>query len=557
MLILAIIALLGSAAGFRRDYQDTWILEGLEIPFLLFVMMYAIAFFSERNTSWMVALAVLVRSVFLLIPNLKYIWFQGVYSDQHGQYALATYVHNEGHISAPLTSVYTSTPLFHLLISIFSSVLGIEVVDSMKYLPVLFSSIYPLLTFIIVKKMGFPEGGGILKYALFISSVPFSFEQYVVTGGLFGVLLVFIILFSLIAILQKKDRRYWLVCIILTFALAAAHSVTSTILTVLLLAIMGLKKVSYFRPRLHLRTLVTLMVALISVAWLMFAAHRALEAISRSIFLAVSSGRTPPSESLPPTFFELARVDIFAAARTFLVFYGADLFLLFLTFIGLIILLKKRKTSNDVTNFLLVFGVSAFLVMLVGVLLKLGATRTLGFERLLFPILCGITVLYIPSKKSWIRPIVFSLIIILAIPELYACQPLIPSANILYKDLDPSVPIGYVNQVNSIYQRQVVNFAGEHIVGRITSDSITRNQMLSLLGVDFLENHLVNYYPLDTRRPKLKYDFFIIHIPGKSGILEEQAKFRTPSLILGAVCNSSIVYTNGESYIITESSHLS
>jgi len=549
-LLMAIVILLGNAVSISRDYQDSWVLEGLEIPFLLFVITYVVAFFSETRSSWMLMLAITARITFLLIPNLKYVWFQGTAIDQQGQYALANHVYNQGYIFAIGVSAYTTTPLFHLLLSAFSIVLQIPVVDSMKYLPVLFSSIYPLLTYTVVKKMEFSKEAKILKYALFISSVPLSFEQYVVTGGLFGILLAFLILSNIITIFQKKDRRYWLVCTIFIFALAAAHSVTSTILTVLLLAIVTLQKIPYFRPKSYIRASITLAVASISAAWLMFQAYPTLKAIVRTIFVAVPSGTTPPSEYIPSTFFELARADMLEAAKTFLVYYGADLFLLLLLVAGLVTLLKKRKHLNDPAKFLLIFGALALMIILIGVCLKLGATRTLGFERLLFPILGSIAVLNIANRKSWIRPIVFSLIIILAIPELYGCQPLIPSASLVYKDLPVNVPIGYVNQVNSIYQRQVVNFAYYHVVGRIASDSMTRNQIIGLTGYNFSVAHEIDYYPLDKSQRKQEYDVFIIHMPGKAGTLGEKAKTRTPDLILEAIYNSSIIYTNGESYIL-------
>lgn len=551
-LFIATVILLGNAVAISRDYQDSWVLEGLELSFLLFVVTYAAAFFSERRTSWMVILAIIGRTIFLLIPNLKYVWFQGVYIDQHTQYALANHVYNEGYISTIGPSTYISTPLLHLFFSIFSIILDVPIVDSMKYLPVLFSLIYPLLTYVIVKKMEFSEETRILKYALFLSAVPFTFEQYVVTGGLFGVLLAFLFLSSLIMIFKKNNRRYWIVCTILIFTLAATHSVTSTILTVLLFAVMALQRVSYFRPKLYLRASIVFAVASISVAWLMFSAPFALGAISRTIFVALRGGPTPSSEFVPLTFFELARVDVFAGAKTFLVYYGADLFLLLLTLVGLVILLKKRKKSNDATRFLLLFGGLALVFITIGVLLKVGATRTLGFGRLLFPIFSGITLFYTGKKGSWIRPIVFALIIILAPLELYGCQPLIPSANVLYKNLPMSVPIGYVNQVNSIYQRQTVNFVHHHIVGRIVSDSHTGNQILGLTGYNYSITYLIPYYPLDKRQPTQEYDFFIIHIPGKSGTLGEPAEIRTPSLIFEAIYNSSIVYTNGESYILTD-----
>jgi hypothetical protein len=49
VLLLSIIILLGNALVINRDYQDSWILEGLEIPFLLFVIISNVTFFSEKH----------------------------------------------------------------------------------------------------------------------------------------------------------------------------------------------------------------------------------------------------------------------------------------------------------------------------------------------------------------------------------------------------------------------------------------------------------------------------------------------------------------------------
>ena len=554
LLAIAVIVLISSAVAVSRDYQDVWILEGLEIPFALFVITYAAAFFSERRTSWMVTLAIVGRAVFLLIPNLKYVWFQGPFIDQHVQYALANHVYNEGYILTIPASVYITTPLMHLSFSIFSIILSLPVVDSMKYLPVLWSPMYPLLTYVIVKKMEFPRETTILKYALFISSVPLSGEQYLVTGSLFGSLLAFLILSTLVLVFQKNDRRYWFICIIFVFALAAAHSVTSVILVVSLLAIMALQRVSHFRPKSYLRASIVLAIASIIVAWLMFSASPTLQGITLQIFVGVPMGVTPQSEYISASFFEHVRTNIFSATRSFTVYYGADAFFLLLTLVGLLILLKMRKQLNKAANFIFLFGWLVLVFIIIGYFVKLGAPRALQFARLLFPVFSSVVVLKIGKDariRTWICPVIFSSIILLATIEFYGCQPLIPPANVLYKDLPSDVPMGYVARVNSIYQRQMINFAENYVNGRIAAVQPTSNQIVGLTRIDFSVTNLVRYYPFDRSLPEREYDYFLIHLPGKSGVPIVDVRLRTRSSILEAIYNSSIVYTNGESYILT------
>lgn len=557
LLFIAIIVLLSNAVAISRDYQDSWILEGLEILFVLFVATYALAFFSEKKVSWMVALAVIGRCVFLLIPNLKYVWFQGTSIDQHLQYGLANHVYNEGYIATQGlfgVSVYGNTPFIHLTFAIFSIVLNIPVVDSLKYIPVFLCPIYPLATYIIMKNLKFLRGTTALKYVLFVSSIPISSEKYVVTGAQFGVLLTFLILTSLVMLLQKNDRRRWFIFIFFISVLAATHSTSSVLFTVFLLMIMLLQKVPYFRLKSYLKASATFAVMSVCVAWLMFPARFTLEAITRTIFVSVLGGTTPASGYIPSRFFELAHIDMLEATKTILVSKGADVFLLLLGLGGLIVLLKMQKQVNNTSRFLFLISGLMLLFIPIGLLLKIGGFRILRLASPLFPILSVIFILYAGKRRAWMRAVTFSSIILLATLQLYSCQPLIPSANVLSKDLPTSEPIFYASSMNSIYQRQMIEFARDYVGDRmgynIACDKVTRNQITGLTEFNFSAAHLAWYYPLGKNQPEKEYDYFLTHLPGVSGPFDEQAEMRTRDLILEAIYNSTIVYTNSESYIL-------
>jgi len=557
VLLLSIVYLLGSAIMINRDYQDSWILEGLEIPFLFFVVTFTLTFFSEKRASLLVVIAVVGRIVFLMIPNLKYAWFQGVYIDQQLQYSLTSHVVATGSISTqaitPSFPFYAGSPLFHLLFSIFSIILNVSVNDSMKYVPILFAPIFPLLTYAILKKMELTQKNTILRYALFLSSIPLTSADYIVTGTTFGIFLAFIVLFLLVAILQKNDRRYWLVCMIFVIALAAAHSVTSIILTGILMLIPLLQRLSYFRPKVHLRASIVLPVALIALAWLMFPAYSTLKEVSDDLFFGVSTGTTPHAEYIPSTFFQLARADALGAAKTFLVYYGSDVLLLVLTIVGILVMFRMRKRMNSAASFFMLLCGLALAIVPIGALISLGTPRILNFIRPLFPICSGVAVFYIgtSNKRRWTLPLIFASLILLATIEAYPCQPLLPAANVVYKGMPDNVPIGYVVEVNSVYQRQVVSFALRHVVaGLVACDSITRNQITGVADLAFEVAHVIHYNPLDMQQPYQSYNLLIIHVPGKAGIMSETADARNPDLILQTIYNSSVVYTNGESYIL-------
>jgi hypothetical protein len=552
ILIVAIIILIGNAIVISRDYQDSWVLEGLEIPFILFVVTYALAFFSEKSMSWLIALSVIGRAIFLLIPNLKYIWFQGTAIDQNQQYALANYVYNQGYIATQGPSpifFYIRTPLIHLNFAIFSIISGISVVDSLKYIPVLLSPAYPLLTYIIMKNL-FPHESTLTKYALFISSIPITAEKYAVTGSQFGVLLIFFILASIVTLLRKNDRRHWSIFVFFALVLPMAHSVSSLLIAMLLLAIMLFQKIPYSRLKPYLKPSGVLLAIVSCTAWLMFSAVFTFEKMVDVIFGGVVMGVNPSPSDIPSRFFELARVSILETVKALLALNGGEFLLLLLTLGGFVILLRMRKRLDDASKYFLVISFLMLAFIPLGVMTKVGVFRALHFVSPLFPIFSSIFILHLAKRKMWLRVAMLSLILFVVTLQLYRCQPLIPSANILSKGLPASEPLAYISGVNSVYQRQMIQFAGRYLDGRIACDTATQSQIIGLTELNFSADHLSWYYPLDKSQPKKEYDYFLIHFPGVSGRIDESAELRTMDLIVGAVYNSSVIYSNGESFIL-------
>ena len=74
--------------------------------------------------------------------------------------------------------------------------------------------------------------------------------------------------------------------------------------------------------------------------------------------------------------------------------------------------------------------------------------------------------------------------------------------------------------------------------------------MIGLTGLSFSKKHLFEYYVLDTNKQEQVWNYFLLYLPGKSGIIAEPAPTRIPSVILGTIYNSSIAYNSGETYIL-------
>jgi hypothetical protein len=560
LLMVEAVALLSFAWINSIDYQDQWILAGLEIPFIVFVATYAILFYKERNANWMIIYALLFGLVAILIPNVKYNWFMGVAIDQHIHYSLISNIYSSGFIPAGTT--YSDYPAMHLLFAAFSRVAGVSILNAYKFLPAFFWLLYPLVTYSIVKNLGF-EKTSIMKYALIISSIPIRPDlSYLVSGTLFGALLTFLILSQLVRIFLRNDAKEWIILLLFTSTLVITHASSSVFLAIVITMIYLVRK--KFSP-VTLPTL--LLIIVMNLSWFDYKAVN-LPNDLKGILLRFVNGLVENKIATTPVvssrFFSL---DALSAMKVIVVFYGGDLLLVLLSILGVILLTKKRNVFDSRLRRQLGFMCLYVLInLLIAGAIFLARLQEIGFERtivsaeLVSPVLSGIFLHHTIGQKEHRRilcVLFFSLLFTLAAVEFYQYQPLIPSANNISKDLPLNEPATYINNVNSAYQRYLILHAERYInSGRIACDRVTLDQIIGLTSLNFSRTHLAWYYPfsrlIDNSTSRQGYDYFLIHFPGKGGVILEDARIRTPSLISEAINNSDVVYTNGESYMLTK-----
>ncbi len=558
VLIAEIVVLLCSAIAASRDYQDSWVLEGLEVPFAVFMITYTISFLFEKNAKWLVLFAVICRITILLIPNLKYVWFLGRSLDQHVQYSLAGHVFNEGYVGtfeSETYQFYSNTPLLHLSFAIFSIVTETPLVFSYKLFPVLWSILYPLLTYFIVRCMKLPKEQNLLKYALFISSIPVAgTSSYIITGGLFGVLLSFLILSQMAKLLQNDDRRHLIVLFALSFALVSAHSFSS--LQLVLLIVPSLILLGFLNIRMNFSRGISTALILSNLGWLTIVAPSSLKMMIDSAINSIL--KVSATGTVPLRFLELARIDIFEGLKMATLTYGANILTMFLTMLGLVFVVKMRKRPKQLV-FISVFIAITWLFLTVGLTLGVGAyyyRRMFDWPLMVYPPIIGLLLSKL-EKRRYVVVLLFSLIFLATI-TVYDYQPLVPTANVLSADLPKDEPLVYEVQVNSIYQRQMIEYVEKYVRGPIACDAVTRNQIYGLTRYNFSETYLTWFYPfsrlIDESMPEVRYEYFLTHLPGKSGAFQEEAEIRTRALILGALYNSTfnIVYSNSESYVLAK-----
>jgi len=564
-LAIQIVILLGSAVAISRDYQDSWVLEGLELPFAVFIVTYIAYFMVEKRFNSLILIALIAHATFLLIPNLKYVWFQGVAIDQHRQYRLALDTYNEGYINEG--NIYSETPLLALSFAVYSAISGLPVLQSMKYFPIILWFTYPIWIYIILRRLG--ANFSLLKYALLVSSIPVKPEiSYVVVGSLFGVFFVLLVLVQFMKLGENRKRNDWIVAIIFTLALVAGHSLSSIMLSTILLIVSILLLIlgrfsHYFtsaKPSLH----GTLTIIVISVAWFSLIAQQILELsidfflynLNRLFNITLGHPRViTQSELIPMTFLKL---DFLSRLKVLLVFNGGDYLLMMFTLVAVLIIIKKSWLRKQRGLLLLSFyAITLMIFLLLGLVLNLGFNwddRVFRLVSIVTPIFSGIFLYYIETKlRSKVVPmLIIGLLIVLATIQSYKYQPLIPAASSIGNQFPSDEPLVYRGLVNTAYQRYMIDHAERHLPSgtRIAADEVTGSQIVGLTSWNFSQDHKFSY-PLrkETTAP---YDYFLLHLPGISGKFEERAENRTRNVILSIIydLDHNIVYSNGESYIL-------
>jgi hypothetical protein len=566
LLVVEIVVLLGFAVASFRDYQDTWMLEGLEIPFVVMIFTYGAYIFVEKDVKRLLLFSLLFRLAWLVIPQIKYPWFQGVAIDQHTHFGFAKEIHDTGFISSERT--YSGTPLMHVFFATYSLITGVSILDSFKYLPILWWGIYPLFIYLLLKKSQLGKNNpSILKYAVVIACIPARTTlSYVVVGAIFGSFLVFLFLYQLVCTLQTNASQYWLLSIICSIALVSAHLYSSTTLLIVfsLTFVVSTFIIRRFRFR-YLKATLWAFLAVLNIAWLLYQApvlYGSAREVFRVFLSSIQGLRLEGGVGTGLGDIRAFELGILGALKTLTVFHGADLFLSLMMMFGILLVVRKFRSST-LFRFVSLYVASAWVYYVAQLLVGRGYTGIVRYHRIfehtliLSPILGGVALYYLEKKtRSPILVIVtLSLLMILAPVELFHYQPLIPSLSVA-SELSPSnEPVVRIGIVNSIYQRSLILHAEKYIEkGFIASDIVTSSQILGLTDSDFSKAHLMMYYPftwlVDNTTKKREYDYFLIHVAGRGGPIYEPAEIRTASVIQTAIYGSSVTYNNGESYVL-------
>jgi len=550
-----------SAAFSQRDYQDSWVLEGLFIQTLLLCLTFLIVVVNVRSSTKLVLLVASFLMLLSAVPNLKYTQITGVF-DSIAHYGYANRLISLGHVpeSGFYAREYSGTPGMHIFLATIALVTGLPTNLAIKLFLVVISSISPFIIYFITKDVFSEDNRSFILLALCFS-LP-------IAGPLFGttfalpMYFLFISVFLRQTLVTQSPRQFALILMVTGAALIISHGITSLFLTLLMfctpfvLKILGVVKKDNGTVQVSKYLYVASLLAVSLLAWWAYNAkhlfYSFLVGMLESLFVGTS---TVP---VPSKFYELSLSE--QLTLIYVRFYGAFI-ILGLSLVGFIVYFTvfrkqySKKTRTLYLQILCILGATALIS--TPFFLKL---RSYTFERfftysnLLSPFFIGLSLyglvkfLRVHIKRTTVRNISFTLFLFtLFVPLLFAN---FTPQTILPKNNENEYIVDY-RSVNTVYQTSMIRFAESHYPkgSKIASDTVTAWQIFGLTGTSFNSGYSW-HNPLYENSSES--GMILLHYSGKSGPLNEKLEYRTRTKLDEFKFNlgNQIVYDNGESFII-------
>ena len=451
---------------------------------------------------------------------------------------------------------YSDSPLFNLAVSSFSLITGLDVLSSYKHVPVILNVLYPLFFYAIINKFDL-KNTNYLKYSMYLVSIPASGgRSYIVTGTMFAFVFFLGLINQYINLIKKPNRSNHIIFTFLSIIVTLSHPIEALSFFIILMAVsIVINLVDKFDKTYLLNQIFVGLIIIIGWVFLNDSQFR----YFGSIF---DIGEVSSGPGVPSTLSLLFRASIMGTIKIFFAYYGMMLILTIFLSVSLLYMIKKYLEERKIEpeyKFVIVFLFIVFALTLSGNIVSVGH----GYEnRVLRNYYFGLMILSgyffnhisINLGKKILTMIVL-LILVVNTAEFYSYPNLVPSASIIF-DVPEDTQLVTRGQVNSIYQRELIDFAYNQFEGRIACDKVTRNQIVGLTDTDYYQGKLIWYYPPNTKiysqlEPK-DYDVFMVHFPGISGSFEERADVRDYDTVLHYIYyeDLDLVFSNSQSFML-------
>lgn len=561
--IISVFLFLSIVINARVTYQDSWILDNITIPIILYTIVF-ICFFVNNDNLYKI---VIFSSIFLIslnfVPGLKYTFFYGNAIDHgfHYRFLQDIVIQN----SVPKGRLYSEMPLMHIFLVTLSKFTNLNIEFIIKYGLAFCFGIFPFIAYSISRTIY--ANHKYIKYSILGSTIPLSTYYYQLGGTSFPNLLLFflILCISKMFLFKKNQFQYSVLTIIFMYSIILSHSYTPLILNIVMILILLFYKIwDVMHHEIYFKRIQKKLLSIIGISVTFFVAYWMHEAtfffklLTEKIYFYTSHIKSP-KPPIPSRFFEISftsKIEILT------VYHITDFIILILTFIGIYLFWKKYKNGETFNTrillLILFYYLSLLFIITSNFILKVGdmeTIRLITYMALATPIFVGITIKSLDefiNNKTIVCLLLCSLFMIFYV-QYYPAQPLVPKMNIDDSTEDYLV---FVNMANSIYQIKVIDFVGTKppIGSIIGGDRVTLHQIHGFMNYTFVQDYVLGYSAL-TENPNRKwgsdtYDFIVVHKAGKAGILVEQFEFRNDEFILNIVTNTDLIYNNGESFVL-------
>lgn len=557
--VFAAFCLLLLAFVNQRNYQDAWILDGVLLPTLSFVLIFSIVASKLNDNRILALICASFLSILSSIPQLKYQFIYGVF-DSIAHYGFINRLLFLGHVPEIgfYAKEYSGTPGMHIFIGSLSLVAGISTNTAIKLVLSIIPTIIPLLIYFVTKGV---VNKNMQRFVLYASSFSVPILYYL-SGSTFALAMYTLFLSLLLRrIFTSSNRReYSLSLTILAFGLIISHGITSIFLSLLIAGASIILKTLEFTKRIKGSTVssnyffTSLMFTVSFLAWWIYQARFYFYEFLGRMFKLLIGGEIV--KVIPSKFFELSLLD---QLKIFIVRFSSYTIILTLSIIGLLFfLIAFKQRSKDRLKDLYLHSLSCLTVILLLIAFSAFKYPTYTYDRYVIyalffsPFFVGLALWRLSEyidfyvKKIMFQKFIFALIlytfISLSLIQLFPCQPLVPK---IYNEY----VVDY-RGVNTIYQKEMILFAEKFSKSgvRIASDTVTSWQIFGLTNVSFNSGYVWCNPLLDK---EVEADLILLHYSGKSGPLNEEVDYRTRARINELRLElGNVIYDNGESFVM-------
>jgi thymidylate kinase len=563
-----------SVLGSNISYQDVWLLEGVELPFAMMAGTFFLTLLFSRDLRRDAVITAVFASLMFAIPAAKYAHVYASTIDAAVHYSLMRSLATSGFAEG---NYYEFTPGMHILVASFAQVTGLHPVTWAKILPSLVGGIVPLSIYMLSQRLNFTY---LLAKSVVVLSALSLPLLYILQGTAYAAVIIApLLVFMILSVIDKEEkentRTFMILAILLLVALTMWHSISSLLvplvflgsgLVAFLLSLFLVKKqwdIAWLRS-ISLRFMLfgVVGVAITLLYWYLHAGAlwtHLLEHIELLIGVInrerASGGVLVPERTNILTIPQLMIVFSFYHAR------DAIMILFAAIAVGATLLrLRSRRVVSRPIELTYLFT-SLYLIFFL-IITATFAVRfaTFGYHRLLIyvlivsPILSGFGLwLAVRFTKRYLKFLPAHLILtafiavtfVVSAFQFYPYQPLFPRYENEYTD--GTTPLQWYHQVNTDYQRHVLDFAYNRLPVNVNlyTDYIKYQQTRLFIGPE--ASTRFRYGPWGTLPPS----YVLLHFPGKAGSYSEQAEYRSAEAIhsLYKMEGTSIIYDNGGAFI--------